>query len=65
MSATAPNLNAVNETIAFLSNAVAEAEAKLKKAEEKRQNLVKECDLLSNDIQNKAVEITHIKREND
>ena len=65
MSATAPNLNAVNETIAFLSNAVAEAESKLKKAEEKRQNLVKECDLLSNEIQNKAVEITHIKREND
>ena len=65
MSATAPNLNAVNETIAFLSNAVAETESKLKTEEEKRKKLTKECDLLSNEIQNKAMEITQLRKEND
>ena len=65
MSGPTPNLVAVNETIAFLSNTVAETEEKLKKANEKSQNLMKECSLLSNEIQNKAVEIARLKSDND
>ena len=65
MSTAAPNLNAVNDMIAFLSNELTDRDAKLKKAEEKRKNAEKECVLLSNEIQNKAVEITQLKKEND
>ena len=65
MSNPAPNLAAVNDTIAFLSNTIADTEEKLKKSNEKNQNLMKECSLLSNEIQNKAKEITHLKNDND
>ena len=65
MNAPAPNLIAVNNTIAFLSNKVVEIEEKLKKANEKIQSLTKECNLLSNEIQNKAKEITHLKNDKD
>ena len=52
--------------IAFLSNAVANTEAKLKNAVQKRKNMEKECILFSNEIQNKTVvEITQLKKEND
>ena len=60
-----PNLTAVNDTIAFLSNTIADTEAKLKKSEEKNKNLMKECGLLSNEIQQKAIEITQLKSENE
>ena len=63
MSNPAPNLAAVNNTIAFLSNTVADLEEKLKKADEKQKDLIKECSLLSNEIQTKAIEITQLKNE--
>ena len=65
MTNPAPNLTAVNNTIAFLSNTIADTQEKLKKSNEKNQNLMKECSLLSNEIQNKAVEITHLKSDNE
>ena len=55
----------VNDTLAVLSNAAAEAEAKCKKEEEKRKKVEEECGLLSNEIQKKAVEITNLKNQNE
>jgi hypothetical protein len=55
----------VNDTIAILSNAAAEAEAKFKNEEDKRKKLEEECGLLSSEIQKKAIEITQLKNENE
>ena len=63
MSNPTPNLAAVNNTIAFLSNTIADLEEKLKKSDEKKKDLIKECTLLSNEIQTKAIEITQLKSE--
>ena len=65
MSTTSPNLAAVNNTLAFLSNTIAETEEKLKKSDAKNESLIKECNLLSKEIQQKAIEITQLKSENE
>ena len=65
MATSQPNITALNDTIAFLSNTIADTEEKLKKEKTKNDNLTKECNLLSNEIQTKAIEITKLKNEND
>ena len=65
MATPQPNIVALNDTIAFLSNTIADTEEKLKKEKTKNDNLTKECNLLSNEIQTKAIEITKLKNEND
>ena len=63
MATPAPNLAALNQTIAFLSNTIADNEEKLKKSEAKNKSLSNECSLLSKEIQRKAIEITKLKSE--
>ena len=53
MATPAPNLAALNQTIAFLSNTIADNEEKLKKSEAKNKSLSNECCLLSKEIQRK------------
>ena len=55
----------VNDTLANLANAAAEADAKFKKEEEKRKKLEEECCLLSMEIQKKAMEINQLKVDNE
>ena len=55
----------INDTLANLANAAAEAETKLKKEEEKRKNLEDNCGLLTLEIQEKAKEISQLKDENE
>ena len=63
MSNPTPNLAAVNSTIGFLSNTVADLEEKLKKSQENLKKSVDDCGLLSKEITAKAIEITELKSE--
>ena len=63
MSNPGYNLQALNDTIAFLSTTVADTEDKLKKSEAKNKSLTEECSLLSKEIQTKAIGITKLTTE--
>ena len=55
----------VNDTLANLANAAAEADARCKAEEEKRKKVEEQCGLLSMEIQEKAMEITKLNNDNE
>ena len=61
----APNLDAINEMVATLSNDIANLECKNKELEKKYKEANEASSLLSKEIQEKAVEITNLKAENE
>ena len=61
----APNLDAINEMVATLSNDIANLEGKNKELEKKYKEANEASSLLSKEIQEKAVEITNLKAENE
>ena len=59
------NYVGVNEIVAQLSIDIANLEEKLKETEKKLEESKAESNLLSSEVQKKAIEITNLKKEND
>ena len=59
------NYAGVNEIVAQLSIDIANLEEKLKETEKKLEESKAESNLLSSEVQKKAIEITNLKKEND